>query len=102
MHIVYSTLPNIESARKIASTLVQYKLAACVNILPQIESIYEWQGKIESGNEVVIICKTLAHKSQELMDTLSTEHPYDAPAIFTINCDKVEDTFAEWLKKTLP
>ena len=56
--IVYSTIGKIQDARRISKTLVEEQLVACVNIIPKIESVYKWQGKIENDEEVVIIAKT--------------------------------------------
>ena len=55
---IYTTIDNIQDARKIAQTLVEEQLVACANIIPEVESIYRWEGKIENDNEVVIIAKT--------------------------------------------
>ena len=56
--VIYTTIDNVQGARKIANTLVEEQLVACVNIIPKIESIYRWKGKIETDNEFVLIAKT--------------------------------------------
>ena len=101
MQIIYSTLPNIEIARKIATEVIRHKLAACVNILPHVESIYGWQGAIETSNEVVIICKTTQNNSSALIKMIAAKHPYDTPSIFALNSTETNSKFEEWINSTL-
>ena len=82
--IIYSTIDNINDARRIAQTLVEEQLVACVNILPQILSIYRWKGKIETENEVVLIAKTVDDNVKKTIERLKELHTYDVPDIIVI------------------
>jgi periplasmic divalent cation tolerance protein len=93
--IVLSTAGSEEEARKIAQHLVEGRLAACVNIVPQIESIYRWQGNVESSREWLLIIKTTAARFAEVRVTISELHSYDLPECVVLG---VEDGSAEYLR----
>jgi periplasmic divalent cation tolerance protein len=76
-----STFPDIETARRIARELVTEKFAACANIVPAVESIYRWQGKIESGDETLVFFKTTSARYAAFQEKLKSLHPYDVPEI---------------------
>ena len=82
--VVYTTIDNIQDARKIANTLVEEQLVACVNIIPEIESIYTWQGKIEEENEIVLIAKTTDENVKKTIQRIKTLHPYELPDIIVL------------------
>ena len=82
--IVYSTIDDIKNARRIAHTLVDEQLVACVNIIPNIESIYRWKGKIEMDNEFVIIAKTVNKNVKKTITRIKSLHPYELPDIIVI------------------
>jgi periplasmic divalent cation tolerance protein len=76
-----STFPEIETARRIARQLVTEKLAACANLVPAVESIYRWQGKIESGEETLVFFKTTGARFPAFQERLKSLHPYEVPEI---------------------
>ena len=76
---VFTTWPDLETARTAASTLVGEKLAACGNIVPGVESIYRWEGKVETGAEVLVIFKTTAGSYPALEARVRALHPYEVP-----------------------
>ena len=82
--IVYSTIGSIEDARRIANALVEEQLVACVNILPNIESIYRWEGKIENDSEYIIIAKTTDENVKKTITRINTLHDYDLPDIIAL------------------
>ena len=82
--IVYSTIDNIQDAKRIANDLVENKLVACVNILPKIESIYRWKGKVEESKECVIIAKTVDKNVKSVISKIKELHPYELPDIVVI------------------
>src|SRR3954447_25404472 len=93
--IVLSTAGCEDEARKIAGHLVEHRLAACVNIVPQIESIYRWQGKVESGREWLLVIKTTAENFAAVRDAIHELHTYDLPECIAV---AIEDGSAEYLQ----
>ena len=79
--VIYSTTGTIEDARRIAHALLKEKLVACVNIIPKIESIYRWQGKIEESNECALIAKTTERNVEKAIQKIRSLHPYEIPEI---------------------
>jgi periplasmic divalent cation tolerance protein len=82
--IIYSTINDIKQAKKIANTLVEEKLVACVNIIPKIHSIYRWKGKIESEEECVIIAKTNDNIVKKVIQKIKSMHTYEVPDIIVL------------------
>lgn len=82
--IIYSTVGSIEDARRIAHTLVEEQLVACVNIIPKIESVYRWGGKIEEDKESVLIAKTIDKNVKKTIKRIKTLHSYELPDIIVI------------------
>ena len=82
--IIYSTIDNIEDARRISHTLVEEQLVACVNIIPKIESIYRWKGNIENDEEVVIMAKTVDKNVKKTIKRIKSLHTYELPDIIVI------------------
>jgi periplasmic divalent cation tolerance protein len=89
-----STFPEIETARRIAQQLVTENLAACANLIPAVESIYRWQGKIENAQETLVFFKTTAARYTAFQERLKTLHPYEVPEII---CLRIEDGLPEYL-----
>jgi periplasmic divalent cation tolerance protein len=79
--VIYSTTDTLETAKSIARTLVKEKLVACVHIIPRIESVYRWQGKIEEANECVLLAKTSDRNVQQTIQKIRSLHPYEVPEI---------------------
>ena len=92
--IVLSAAGSEEEASKIARYLVEHRLAACVNIVPQIESIYRWQGKVESAREWLLLIKTTAEQFEKVRDALRELHSYDLPECIAV---AIEDGCPEYL-----
>ena len=79
--VVYSTVGTPEEARTIARALVKDKLVACVNIIPTVHSIYRWQGKIEEGDECLLMIKTTERNVEKTIHTIRELHSYEVPEI---------------------
>ncbi|MDB6147160.1 MAG: periplasmic divalent cation tolerance protein [Verrucomicrobiota bacterium] len=92
--VALSTFPDVETARRIVREIVEYHLAACGNIVPQVESIYRWEGKVESNNEALVIFKLPRERYEEFENKLRTLHPYDVPEIL---CFPVSGGSADYL-----
>jgi len=94
---VLSTFADIETARRIGRTMVEEKLAACANIVPQIESIYHWQGKIESNGEVLVIFKTMRERYSAFAERLRSLHPYETPEIVALEIAGGLPAYLKWI-----
>jgi periplasmic divalent cation tolerance protein len=79
--VLYSTVGTLEEARTIARALIKEKLVACVNIIPRVDSIYRWQGKIEEGSECVLLAKTTEHNVEHAIQKIRELHSYTVPDI---------------------
>ena len=99
--IVLTTTGSVEEARKIAGSLVERQLAACVNILPRIESIYRWQGKVESAQEWLLLIKTNAEKFAAVRDAVRELHSYDLPECIAINIEDGSAEYLQWIEDSL-
>src|ERR1041385_7076364 len=91
------TFPDPETARGIARELVELRLAACGNVLPQIHSIYRWEGKIESADEALGIFKLPASRYAEFESKLRSLHPYDVPEIVSCPIDRALPEYRRWI-----
>ena len=96
---VYTTWPATADAEAAGRTLVERRLAACVNILPGMISHYWWQGAIERGEEVVMIIKTRASLAEDVRATVKALHPYTVPAILVLPIEGGEEGYLDWLMR---
>lgn len=94
---VYATFAGIEEARRIARTVVEEKLAACVNIFGPCRSIYRWQGKVETAAEAAALFKTRADKADALVARIAELHSYEVPAIAVWPVEKALPAYADWI-----
>jgi periplasmic divalent cation tolerance protein len=94
---VYATFANDEEARRIARTLVEERLTACVNILGACRSIYRWEGRIEEADEVSAIFKTTADTAAALVERLCALHSYDVPAAVVWTVESAAPGYAHWV-----
>lgn len=97
IRIVLCTFPSADEARQIGTLLVEKQLAACVNLLPGVESIYRWQRETERAAEVLAIFKTSAAAYPEFARELASLHSYDVPEIIAIEPADVAETYARWV-----
>lgn len=95
---VYAVFANDEEAQSICRQMVEEKLAACVNILGPVRSIYRWQGKVEGTEEVAAIFKTSTGVADRLITRIAALHSYDVPCVVTWPIDKVLVAYAEWVE----
>lgn len=95
--LVYTTFPDAETAMAIGEALVRARLAACVNVLPGMRSVYAWKGAIERGEEVVAIIKTREGVSERLAAMLKEKHPYETPIILHLPVDEADPDTAAWI-----
>jgi len=98
---VYIVCANQEEANTIAQHLVQEKLAACVNILPNITSYYWWEEKVQNSREIVMLAKTKQEKFEALKDRVLQLHSYETPCVMALNIAAVEEKYLNWIKSEL-
>ena len=94
---VYTTYPSIVEAEAAGRALVERRLAACVNILPGMVSLYWWEGKVERGDEVVMIIKTRATLAGAVRAAVKSMHSYTTPAVLVLPIENVDPDYHAWL-----
>jgi periplasmic divalent cation tolerance protein len=99
--VVFMTAPSGEEAARLAEMLVGAHLAACVQILPEMESVYRWQGKVERQAETLILAKTTRAKFEELEREVRALHSYDTPEIIAVPVVAGSAPYLEWLSKSV-
>lgn len=95
---VYAVFADAEEAERIGRTVIEERLAACINIFPPIRSIYRWEGAIESSEEVAAILKTHHWRVDTLMARLAELHSYEVPCILAWPIDKILGSYADWVE----
>lgn len=98
---VYAIFADSEEAERIGRTVVEERLAACINILGACRSIYSWEGKIETADEVAAILKTDSRKADALIARIAALHSYDVPCIAIWPVDRLLQGYADWVEETL-
>ena len=96
-NVVYMTAGDIDEAKTIASALVKERLAACVNILPGMESFYQWRGEVENEQEIVLIAKTKTILMPRLTERVKELHSYDVPCIVSFPITGGAPDFIKWI-----
>ena len=98
IRIIVTTLPDAETAQRIGTQLVEERLAACVNLLPGVTSLYHWQGKMETASEVMALFKTTSDLWPSFEQRLKELHPYDVPEILVVKPEAVAESYAQWVR----
>ena len=99
--VVFITAPTCEEARALADKLVETQLAACVQILPEMESVYRWQGKVERQPEHLLLAKTTADRFDELEKVVRGMHSYDTPEIVSFPLTNGSASYLRWLEESV-
>lgn len=97
--LVYITAPSQDVARELATALVREGLAACVNLLPQITSIYRWEGAIEKENEILMIAKIASGQRREVTRRVRELHPYDEPEVVITPVVDGSESYLRWVRE---
>jgi periplasmic divalent cation tolerance protein len=95
--IVLTTLPGDFDCRAFGRTLVDARLAACVNLLPPMESVYRWEGRVEEETERQIIIKTSRDRLVALWDRIRETHPYETPEFVVLSIQDGSDAYLRWI-----
>jgi periplasmic divalent cation tolerance protein len=99
--VVLTTVSNNEEAEALARKIVEAKLAACVQILPPMKSVYFWENAIQVDSERLLLIKTLREKFDELAKFIQTNHSYDTPEIIALEANAVAENYLDWMKTYL-
>lgn len=95
--LVLVTAPDMKSARKLAKAALEARLAACVNLVPRIESHYWWQGEMEQSEEVLMLIKTTKSQLAALEACILNKHPYHTPEFVSMPLTEVNERYGQWL-----
>lgn len=98
LSVVMITAPDLSCADSLATFLVQQKLAACVNIIPGVTSVYAWEGEIHRDQELLLIVKTCKENLDELVLAVKSRHPYSVPEIVALSSSEGADDYFSWVE----
>jgi periplasmic divalent cation tolerance protein len=98
MLVVLTTTPNAEEAAKLAREIVDARLAACVQILPPMTSVYFWENAVAQETEHLLLIKTLPEKFDELQSFIQSNHSYEIPEIVALRAERVSGSYLNWVK----
>lgn len=101
MIVVLTTMSSDSEAESLAEMIVSAKLAACVQILPKMRSVYVWEKTLQKEDEHLLLIKTLPEKFDELSAFITVNHPYEIPEIIAIDIEKVSPPYLEWLTRAV-
>jgi periplasmic divalent cation tolerance protein len=101
IRIAITTIATRIDADRLANAILKRKLAACVNIIGPIHSIYHWQGAIERGDEFLLLIKTSANNLKPLEEAIHELHTYDTPEFIALNVSSASEAYAAWLLSSL-
>ena len=99
--VVLVTFPDVETARRIVTTLVEERLAACGNLVPGVDSIYRWQGTVETAKEVLVLLKTEKSRYEALESRVKELHPYEVPECLALSVAAGSLPYLRWLKESV-
>ena len=99
--LILTTTPDLPTAHMIAEGLLERKLAACVNIIPSVVSLYRWQGKIEQSQESQLIIKSDERKVAQIDSFIQQQHPYDVPEMLVLDIHGGSHAYLHWLTQEL-
>lgn len=101
LYLVFVTAPDLRTARSLAQAALKAKLAACVNLVPRLESHYWWHDKIESGAEVLMIFKTTAGCRSRLQNLMLEKHPYETPEFVAFKIASGSPAYLQWIASSV-
>lgn len=94
--VVFCTAPDVQTAERLATGLVEQKLAACVKVIPGVRSFYRWKAKLEVASEIQLLIKTQRARFEEINAWIHEQHPYDVPELIALLACEVSEPYAKW------
>ena len=101
MLVVLTTTPDIWEAETLAEKIVNEKLAACVQIMPQMTSFYFWEGEVQKEGEHLLLIKTVRGKYDDLEKFILANHSYDVPEIVAVDAERISGPYLAWMREYL-
>ena len=101
VRVIVSTAGSPEEGERIARTLVEQRLAACVNLIPKIASVYRWKGSVESAEEALLLIKTTAGLLEEVESALRAAHSYEIPEVLVFSPESGGADYVSWLQDSV-
>ncbi len=95
--VVLLSGPDLSSMRELVTTVVRERLAACANVLPGAVSIYRWEGRLETADEVLVLLKTLPSRVEHLEQRITELHPYEVPEVVVLTSTGGSKAYADWV-----
>jgi periplasmic divalent cation tolerance protein len=99
VRVAFITAPDLETATRVARALVEERLVACVNLVPGVRSIYRWEGAVEEDAEVLLVVKTRADRTGDLVDRVVELHPYDLPEVVMMPAVGGNPGYLDWVRE---
>ncbi len=99
--LVFITAPSLEKARDLSQVILEARLAACVNLVPAVESHYWWQGKLESASEILLLVKTSAEHFEALRELVALHHSYETPEVVAVDPHEIAPAYRAWWETSL-
>jgi len=97
--VVLSTVGRAEDAERIARALVERRLAACVNVVPGLVSVYRWKGNVEKDDERLLLIKTRRERLPALREALAALHPYELPELLALAASEASGAYSDWVRR---
>lgn len=101
VRVILVTFPNLDSARQVGTLLVDSQVVACVNLVPGVESIYRWEGKVNIDKEILAVIKTTEALVPEVEALIHEKHPYETPEFLVIKPDSGSQAYLDWVVKVV-
>lgn len=98
LRVVFVTAPEAKVGSEIARALVESRLAACVNLVPGVSSLYRWEGEVQEDSEVLLVIKTQQSRCAELAERIEQLHPYDVPEVLALPVNGGSESYLSWLQ----
>jgi len=99
--VVFVTCPTVASAKQLAKTLVHKRLAACVNIVPNVQSLFWWEGRVDQAREALLLIKTTTRRFASLRQAVRALHPYEVPEVIAIPIQRAHQPYLRWITESL-